>query len=100
METSNQPPLYWVAYGFGLFGGALVVGVVVGLLPFFFARRCGQRKTAWFGFITCIFASLLFGIVGAAPTALAFAVAIYVRRPSVQGTIPASIPPKAPSEDA
>jgi len=98
METSSQPPLYWIAYGFGLFGGALIVGIVVGLLPFFLARRYGQRKTAWFGFIACIFASLLFGIVGAAPTALVFVVTIYVRRPKIQGTL--SIPPKAPSGDA
>jgi hypothetical protein len=81
VQASDQPPLYWIAYGAGLLGGALIVGLLVGLLPFFLARRYRQNKTAWFGLIACIVASLLGGIVAAAPTALAFIGVILLRRP-------------------
>jgi hypothetical protein len=97
---ADQPPVYWVFYGVGLLGGALVVGIVVGLLPFFLARRYRQNKTAWFGFIACIVASLLLGIIGAAPTALVFMAAIFVRRPKEQAAQPLSVPSKEPAGDA
>ena len=67
---------------------------------FFLARRYRQSKTAWFGFFACIVASLVFGIIGAAPTALAFVAAIYVRRTKVRAVEQASLPAREPSGDA
>ena len=81
---SKQDPVFWVAYGAGMVIGALIVGVVCGLLPFFLGRRHGQRKLAMAGFITSIVVSLIGGAVIAVPTAIIFTVVIVVRRRSIK----------------
>jgi hypothetical protein len=76
-------------YYFGLVFGALAMGFFCGLVPVVTGALTQQKKLAHFGFITCIVASLIAGIVVALPVAVGFGIVILVkwfRRPE---------PPKA-----
>ncbi|MDB5812146.1 MAG: hypothetical protein JWN94_4268 [Betaproteobacteria bacterium] len=60
--------------------GALVVGTVLGLIPFFVGRHCGQTRFAIVALVTSIVAGVIAGIIGALPVALIFTVVIFIKR--------------------
>lgn len=56
--------------------GAVVIGALCGLIPFFLGRRRGRAGLGLAGLISCIVGGFLLGIILALPLALIFAVII------------------------
>ncbi len=72
------------------FVGALVGGVLFGLVPFFVARSRGQQTLGVAGLICCIVGSLLMGLFLSVPCALVFTVVALVRKPPAPAGPPAA----------
>jgi hypothetical protein len=76
MPTSTSQ---WFAYGFGALVGSLVVGALLGLIPFVLGQSLAQIKVGRLAFLCAVVAGLLGGAVLAFPTALVFTVVIIVK---------------------
>jgi ABC-type Mn2+/Zn2+ transport system permease subunit len=63
-------------YWFGVVFGALMVGMLCGLLPWFLGRWRGHPGVAAAGMLACVVGGFLFGLIGAVPTAVVFAIVI------------------------
>jgi MFS family permease len=63
-------------YWFGVVFAALLVGMLCGLIPWFFGRRRGHPGVAAAGMLTCVVAGFIGGLIAAVPTALVFAIVI------------------------
>ncbi|HXZ28486.1 MAG TPA: hypothetical protein VEG08_10875 [Terriglobales bacterium] len=74
------------------FVGALIGGVLFGLVPFFVARSRGQQGLGVAGLICCIVGSLFLGLFLSVPCALVFTIVALVRKPAA----PTGGPPAAP----
>ena len=71
--------------------GALIGGVLFGLIPFFVARSRGQQTLGVIGLVCCIFGSLIMGLFLSVPCALVFTIVALVRKPPAP-TGPAAAP--------
>ena len=69
----------WFAYGFGAIVGSLIVGALLGLIPFVLGQSLAQVKIGRLAFLCTVAAGFLGGAVLAFPTALVFAVVIVVK---------------------
>ena len=76
MPTST---LNWFAYGFGAIVGSLIVGALLGLIPFVLGQTLAQVKVGRLAFLCTVVAGFLGGAILAFPTALVFAVVIVVK---------------------
>jgi hypothetical protein len=74
-----QDPSSWLAFGFGAIVGSLIVGSLLGLIPFVLGESLTQAKFGRIGFFCTLGASLVGGAVLALPTALGFVVVVIVR---------------------
>ena len=87
-------------YWFGVIFGALVVGMICGLLPWFLGRRRGHPGVAAAGMLACVVGGFLFGLIGAVPTALVFAIVIALLpapKKKVRARAGRSLAPRTPS---
>ncbi len=57
--------------------GAVLAGIVCGLIPLIFGLVRGEKGLAWGGFGACIVAGFLLGILLALPMAIVFTVLIW-----------------------
>jgi membrane protein implicated in regulation of membrane protease activity len=57
--------------------GAILVGIVCGLIPLVFGLVRGETALAWCGFAACILGGFLLGIILALPIAIVFTVLIW-----------------------
>ena len=65
-------------FWFGVVFTALLVGMICGLIPWFFGRHRGMNGVASAGMLACVVAGFVAGLIGAVPTALVFAIVIAV----------------------
>lgn len=70
-----------LARGLGLITGALLVGLICGLIPFFIARKRGLQTLANAALVSCVVAGFLFGMLLAIPTCIVFTIVALVRKP-------------------
>lgn len=73
------------------FFGALLGGVLFGLIPFFVARSRGQQTLGVIALVCCIGGSLLAGLLLSVPTAAVFTIVALVRKPAAP-TGPPAVP--------
>jgi hypothetical protein len=62
--------------------GAFFIGALLGLIPFFVARKRGQQGLGVAGLVASIVGGLILGILLAAPVAFVFTIIALVRQPS------------------
>jgi hypothetical protein len=77
--SQHHPASWWVSFAIGAVGGALLVGVLLGLIPLVLGRYLGQTRLGQLGFLMSVAAGFLAGVIGAVPVALGFATTIYAR---------------------
>ena len=75
MESGN--PVLILARLFGAF----FVGALVGLVPFFVARKRGQQNLGVAALLSSIVGGLILGIILAGPVAFVFTIVALVRKP-------------------
>jgi hypothetical protein len=63
--------------------GAIVAGVVCGLVPLIVGLTRGEKGLAWGGFVSCIIGGFVLGLIAAVPLAIIFTVLI-VKNSKVQ----------------
>jgi hypothetical protein len=78
------------AIGFGAIAGSLIVGSLLGLVPFVLGRYLGQVRVGRIRFLVSVIASFIAGILGALPASLGFTVAILVKWWRRKATVPDS----------
>ena len=75
--------------------GAILAGIVCGLVPLIFGLVRGEKGLAWGGFGACIVAGLILGLILALPMAIVFTVLIWKnskdrqRQATAQQAVPA-----------
>jgi MFS family permease len=79
---------YWV----GIFLGGFVVGALCGLLPLLVGLKKQRRGLALAGWISCVVAGLILGLLLAIPVALVFTVVILFLKPRGGREQPPSVP--------
>jgi hypothetical protein len=57
--------------------GAILAGIVCGLVPLIFGHVKGEKGLAWGGFAACIVAGFILGLLLAVPMAIVFTVVIW-----------------------
>ena len=57
--------------------GAVLAGIVCGLVPLIFGHVRGEKGLAWGGFAACLVAGLVLGLLLAVPMAIVFTVLIW-----------------------
>lgn len=72
------------------FFGALLGGVLFGLIPFFVARSRGQQTLGVIGLVCCIVGSLFAGLFLSVPIAAVFTIVALVRKPPAPAGPPAA----------
>ena len=88
---ANHDPAWWLGFGFGAIAGNLMVGALLGLIPFVLGQSVGHVKLGRVGFLCTVVAAFVGGIFLAVPTALGFVIAITLRwRRTKQATLPVS----------
>ena len=85
---------YWVSFVFGAVGASLVVGALLGFVPFMLARVVEQPGLGRVGFLATFAAGFGGGILLAVPCMLVFVVVILVRWQRARGK------PAGPDNDA
>ncbi|WP_202708911.1 hypothetical protein [Sporosalibacterium faouarense] len=70
---------YRISYGIGLVVGALVVGVLCGLIPLILGVRRKQKGLAITAFILCIIGGMIKGFIAAVIIAIIFTIIIFIR---------------------
>ena len=68
-----------LAFFTGAVFGAIVVGLICGLIPLAIGAITHQKRSAVISFFACLFASLLGGAVVAVPTALVFSIVLLIK---------------------
>ncbi len=74
-EATNHPVIFFT----GVVLGAVVVGLVVGLIPLAVGALTRQRPLGVKGFISCLIASLVGGALVAIPVAAVFCIYIVIK---------------------
>ena len=74
-DVAQHPVAYFVAVAFG----AIVVGLVCGLIPLAAGALTKQKRLAILGFTACFVGGLLGGVLLAVPLALGFTITIIVK---------------------
>ena len=69
---------WWLGFGIGAIAGSLVVGAAAGLVPFVLGQLLNQAKVGRIGFLSCVVASLVGGVLLALPVAVVFVIAVIV----------------------
>jgi hypothetical protein len=88
LHMTNHDPAWWLGFGFGAIAGGLMVGALLGLIPFVLGQAVGDFKLGRVGFLCTVVAALVGGIFLAVPTVLGFVVAIAFRRRRTQQATP------------
>jgi hypothetical protein len=57
------------AFMLGAIIGAVIVGILCGLVPLSLAQKRQRQALGWIGFVLCIAAGFLLGLLGALPMA-------------------------------
>jgi hypothetical protein len=70
---------WWTLHWAGVFAGALMVGAALGLVVLVLGQLLNLRIYGRVGFLACVVASLVGGIILAAPTCIGFVVAIVLQ---------------------
>jgi hypothetical protein len=86
-------------YWFGVVFGSLVVGMICGLVPWYFGRRRERPGVGSAGMLACVVMGFLLGLLGAVPTALAFTIVIALLPAPKKKRVgsPRSLAPRTPS---
>lgn len=81
MHELSQPHTltWWIGFAFGVVGGSLIVGALLGLIPLVLGQYLGQTKLGRLGFLASVLAGFIAGIFGAVPVSLGFATTVYTR---------------------
>jgi hypothetical protein len=94
-----------VGFYFGVIFGSLLVGMILGLIPWFYGRHRGMNGVASAGMLACVVGQFLFGLRASLPLAVVFAIAIAVlpapkkkKRRTDPARNLAPRPPRAPYE--
>ena len=66
--------------------GAILAGIVCGLVPLIFGHVRKEKGLAWGGFAACIVAGLILGLILAVPMAIIFTVLIWKNSKDRQAT--------------
>ena len=91
--NTNVPPEQQVPFLIGAIIGALVVGTLCGLLPFFLARSRGRQGLGIAALVTCIIGGFFAGLIAAVPLMIIFTVIVMA-----MGHAPGSQQPGFPME--
>lgn len=65
MTTVDE--VYYEAYVKGVIVGAIVMGALLGLIPFFIGRKGGHEKGGWISLALCVVGNFIGGIVLSIP---------------------------------
>lgn len=65
---------------FGTIIGALIAGVIVGLIPFFLGRKWGKQRLGTVGLVVCILCNFLLGLMLSVPACLVFVIIMLLTR--------------------
>lgn len=68
--------------------GAVIMGGIVGLIPFFLGKKKGFQTLGTVGLLGCILANFLIGLYGSIPVCIVFLIIIAVKKstPAIQST--------------
>lgn len=72
-----------IAYTIGAFIGGAIAGALCGLAPLLVGNSRGQQQLGLIGFISCVVAGLLLGLLLAVPVALVFTIVILTKKPQI-----------------
>ena len=86
--------VYWISFVFGAIGASLIVGAILGFVPFILARVLEQPKIGRIGFLSTFAAGFVGGMLVAVPCMLVFVIVILVRWQRTRGE------PVTPDKDA
>jgi uncharacterized membrane protein len=86
---------YWVGWVFGVVGGGLAVGTVLGLIPLILGQSIAQVKLGRVGFFCTLGGGFIGGVFLALPVALGFVVALAVRWRRAKSVIAGAVGPDA-----
>ncbi len=79
----NEPgTAFRAGYVVGKIFGAVVVGILCGLIPLSLGRKRGRPALGWVGFAACVLAGLFLGLIGALPMAGVMSLVIVIAGPA------------------
>lgn len=78
MPPHHDAP-FWVGFALGGIGASLIVGALLGLIPFVLGQSVAQVRLGRVGFFATLGAGFVGGIILALPTSLGFSIALIVR---------------------
>lgn len=78
MKEWNKMGAYEMGYFIGLIVGSIGMGIVMGLIPFFIAKKNGRKDLGMIGIVICVFANFLSGIYLSIPACIAYSIAMVI----------------------